>query len=202
MTAISPRIATIHIGTPLYRIVAATHGPAGALFFGPAPGRPPSGRFDSAAGAFRVCYLAESMRGAFAESLLRRATPPDLTSGIRALAASDITASALAMTVTTRALRLADVRDGHGLAPLGLTGAVTMGESHDAGRALSDTIHALSPHVDGIYFRTRHDPAEYGVAVFDRAASALGAVTPLAPLLDDMRFLSSALDWYAIALDD
>ena len=202
MTAIAPLITTLPIRTHLHRVVVAARGADGAHFYSPAPGRPPSGRFDSATSGFRVCYLADTRRGAFAESLLRKATPPDMTSGVRSLAAADIAASAWASTATTRSLRLADLRDGQGLAPLGLTGAITMGDSHDAGRALSDRLHQLRPRLDGLYFRTRHDPAECAVALFDRARAALGSVTALTPLQDDMVALGTYLDWYRIALDD
>ena len=74
--------------------------------------------------------------------------------------------------------------------------------SHDAGRALSDRLHQLRPRLDGLYFRTRHDPAECTIAPFDRATSALGSVTALTPLQDDMVALGTYLDWYRIALDD
>ena len=202
MTAIAPLIISLPIRTQLHRVVVAARGTNGALFFGPAPGHPPSGRFDSATGAFRVCYLADTRRGAFVESLARKATPPDVTSGIRSLAASDIAASAWASTTTTRSLRLADLRDGQGLAPLGLTGAVTMGDSHNAGRALSDSLHQLRPRLDGLYFRTRHDPAECAIALFDRATSELRPITVLMPRQNDIVALGTYLDWYRIALDD
>jgi RES domain len=202
VTALSPLIATIPPNTPFFRIVPSVRGVDGALFFGPASRRPAGGRFDSSTGAFRVCYLAETARGAFAESLVRRATPPDADHGIRSLAAQDIARSAWASTSTTRVLRLADVRNGQGLAPLGLTGALTMSDSHDAGRALSESLHALQPALDGIWFRTRHDPAECGVALYDRAAGAMSPVAELMPLMDDLVKLSEYLDWYRIALDD
>ncbi len=197
-------LPTSHIApnTPLFRIVQTARGDSGALFFGPRAGEAPAGRFDSAAGAFRVCYLAESEQGACAESLLRRATLPDPVSGIRLVAMRDIAARAWAVTTLTRALRLADLRGGAGLSALGVTGAVTMGDSHVESRLISDRIHASDATLDGIHFRARHDPDEAVIALFDRASDALASGVTLEPLLDNLRRLRAVLDRYRLGIDE
>ena len=190
------------LNTTLYRIVQTARRSSGALFFGPRAGDSPAGRFDSATSAFRVCYLAETEHGAFAESLLRRATLPDPVNGIRAIAMGDIAARAWAATTTTRALRLADLRGGAGLSAIGVTGAVTMGDSHVESRRISDRIHALDLVLDGIHFRARHDPDEGAIALFDRAADALAPVLTLEPLPDNLSRLGAVLDYYRIGIDE
>jgi RES domain len=196
-----PKISILAVNTALHRVVLTSRAAAGALFFGPRSGHQPTGRFDSPSGAFRVCYLAASPRGAFAESILRVATPPDAVSGLRIVAERDLALRSWARTVTTRDLRLADLRGGRGLAPLGATGAITMADSHVAARALSETLHAADVLLDGIRFRVRHDPDETAVAIFDRAADALAAVTELVPMLADAGTLGQLLDAYQLALD-
>ena len=192
----------IALNTTLYRIVQTARRSSGALFFGPLAGDAPAGRFDSATSAFRVCYLAESERGAFAESLLRRATLPDPVSGIRVVAMRDVAARAWAAATTTRTLRLADLRGGVGLSAIGVTGAVTMGDSHVESRRISDRIHALDLVLDGIHFRARHDPDEGAITLFDRAADALAPVVTLEPLLDNLSRLGVVLDYYRIGIDE
>lgn len=192
----------IAINTTLVRGVLQSRGAGGALHFGPRDGELPAGRFDSAAGAFRVCYLAESFRGSFAESLLRRATLPDPRTGIRAVAISDIGARAWAQTATNRTLALADLRGGAGLSALGVTGAITMGDDHVTSRAISDCIHTLDTQFDGVHFCARFDPDECVVALFDRAASALAPVTLVTPLMADQAQLGGLLDHYRLAIDE
>jgi RES domain len=197
-------LPTSHIAknTALMRVVLQARGAGGALHFGPRDGALPAGRFDSAAGTFRVCYLAESFRGAFAESLLRRATLPDPVTDVRAVAARDIGARAWAQTANNRALALADLRGGAGLSALGVTGAITMGDAHVTARAISDKIHALDARFDGIHFRARFDPDECVVALFDRAAGALAPVTEVTPLMADLGQLGGLLDHYRLAIDE
>ena len=66
----------------------------------------------------------------------------------------------------------------------------------------ADSLHQLRPRLDGLYFRTRHDPAEGAIALFDRATSVLRPLTVLMPLQNDIVVLGTYLDWYRIPLDD
>ena len=196
-----PLVGTMRAGSPLVRIVPLARGPDGALFFGPTSGRPPMHRFDAPDGSFGVCYLAESPRGAVAESLLRLATAPLPPLGLRMLDRAAVSARAWARTVTTRPIRLADVRNGEGLARRHHTGELTMSASHLAGRAEAAALHAMAEAVDGIWYRARHDPAASVVALFDRAESALAPVDTLVPLLDDAVTMATLLDHYGVGLD-
>lgn len=191
---------TLPAGSPLVRIVRLAHGPPGALYFGPGAGTPPAGRFDAPNGAFRVCYLALTMDGAFAESVLRLAPAPMAVGGLRAISVGSIEARGWAWTQTTRDLDLVDLSTGHGLGALNVTASLTAGDSHVLSRQVSATIHAVSPPVDGIRYRPRHAPDALAVALFDRAADALAPVTTLQPLFVDGRRLAPLLRDYQLSL--
>ncbi len=193
-----PRLVLPPAGV-LHRVVRLERGPAGALWFGPAVGAAPSNRFDAPAGEFRVCYLATTPHGAFAESLLRLATKP--YAGIRLLARTDIEARAWAEVRLTRALTLADLSGGRGLSALGATGALTMADDHRPARVMSAALHARDETLDGIHFRLRFDPDMFGVALCDRAASALEPLAELVPLLDRSALLADLLRDYSVGID-
>ncbi len=196
-----PLIGVIAAGTPLVRIVSLARGPASALFFGPAAGRAPMHRFDDPEGRFRVCYLADSHRGAVAESLLRLASAPTPPDGIRILDRTALRTRAWARTITTRGLRLADLRNGDGLARRHHTGELTMSASHVAGRIESAALHAMDERLDGIWYRTRHDPGQCAVALFDRAAGALEVVSGVEALLDDPVLIGAMMDRYGVGVE-
>ena len=61
-------IDVLPAGMELHRVHRTAHHP---IFFGPGPGVPPTYRFDSAAGAFGVLYVAYRFAGALVETLLR-----------------------------------------------------------------------------------------------------------------------------------
>ncbi|HLM69049.1 MAG TPA: RES domain-containing protein, partial [Longimicrobium sp.] len=82
--------------TKLYRIHPVDRAP---LFFGPAPGQPPRGRWDAPDGKFGVCYMAEQSYAAFAECFLRQA-------GVMALEMADLRQRGLALFHPVRDLRL------------------------------------------------------------------------------------------------
>jgi hypothetical protein len=158
----------------------------GALFFGPAPGTAPRGRWDAPAGEFRVCYLAEAPETAFAETFLR-------TPGVALLDKGDLAARSLARILAARDLRLVAMR-GRGLARMGTTAAVCSG-AYAVSRAWAAALHAHPDRPDGIRYRARHDDDGFALAVFDRAGDdleevdtrtlALPAAAPmLAPWLD------------------
>lgn len=187
------------VAAALHRVVRLERGSGGALWFGPDIGVVPRNRFDAPAGEFRVCYFATTPHGAFAESLLRLATKP--YAGIRLLARADIETRAWAEVPLSRALILADLSGGRGLSALGATGALTMAEDHRPAREMSATLHASDDSIDGIHFRLRFDPDTFGVALFNRAASALEPVGELIPLLDRSALLADLLRDYSVGID-
>jgi RES domain len=196
----APVQVTLPAGSRLVRIVGHAHGTSGALFFGPPPGEPPTGRFDAPDGAFRVCYLAQTTAGAFAETILRLAPAPLVPGGARAVAVREMQKRAWAWTATRRDLTLVDLSSGPGLSALDVTAAVTAGEAHHRARELSAALYASEPPVDGMRYRPRHAPDELAVALFDRAGHALLPVEVLTPLLSDGERIGRLLRDYQIAL--
>jgi hypothetical protein len=144
----------------------------GALWFGPAAGEAPRGRFDDPARGdgpvtahggptFGVCYLGLSAEAAFAESFLRRP-------GVRLVSRATFDARAVSEVRVLRALRLVAFH-GPGLAALGATAAVAHGP-HAAARRWARALWAHPDQPDGIAYRCRHDDDDAAVALFDRAA--------------------------------
>lgn len=177
------------VGEPLYRIHPVRFP---ALFFGPAEGASPRGRWDAPDGAFRVCYLAERPFVAFAETFLRRP-------GVMVVEIAEVAERALAVVRPLRALRLAAMH-GAGLHAAGATAAARAGP-YAVSRAWAAALHAHPAGVDGIRCRARHDDDGFTVALFDRAAEAV-AETAGAALGDPRRRadLAALLDRYGVGL--
>lgn len=162
------------------------------LFFGPAKGSPPRGRWDAPDGAFRVCYLAEHSFAAFAECFLR--DPATIL-----LETEDLQARALARIKIRSPLRLVTMH-GHGLHAVGATAASCMGE-YAVSRAWAAALHDHPEAPDGIRYRARHDDDTFAVALFDRAKRKV-TDGDTAPLTDpsNVRFLAQCLDRYGMGL--
>jgi RES domain len=162
---------------------------------------PPTRRFDSPDGQYGVCYLAATPFGAAAETLLRLAHAPT-AHGDRLLMVRHVAIRAWATVTVATDLQLADLTGGAGLAPLGVTGALTIGDSHVAARELSAQLYTKHPRVDGIAYRARHDPDEVVFAVFERPAERLVISGDLVPLLSNLGLFEVIATRYGIALDD
>jgi hypothetical protein len=182
-------LATWARDSRVVRIHAATHAP---IFFSPAPGHPPAGRFDSPAGRFRVLYAALHFEGAFAETLLRKPSLP-------LLSLSEIRARALTFLTITRQVRLVDLT-GPGLSRLGLDARFLSG-GYEACGAWADALHGHPAAPDGILHPSRLDPSQLCVALFDRIAPRLEAAGAAVPLTDMLADIAPILDRYGKALD-
>jgi hypothetical protein len=143
--------------TNLYRVHPANRA---ALFYGPLPGQPPRGRWDSPDGKFGVCYMAEQSYAAFAECFLRNP-------GVMMLEAVDLTERALALLQPWRDLRLVAMH-GAGLHAVGATAASCTGP-YAVSRQWAAALHAHPDKPDGIRYRARHDDDGFAIALFDRA---------------------------------
>lgn len=176
-------------GSPLFRIHPAERAP---LFFGPAPGAPPGGRFDSPSGRFRVLYAARSLPGAIAETLLRM---PER----RRVSPARVAERALARLKPTARLELVDLA-GPGLSRLGLDARIASGPYEPAG-AWAEALHAHPAAPDGLVYPSRLDPSQHCVALFDRAAGRLVQEGESVALLTLAAELGAVLDRYGKALD-
>jgi len=150
------------------------------VFFSPESGKPATGRFDSPSGAFGVLYLAQSLEGAFAETVLRNPQR-------RLVNLAEIIGRASSVLGLSRAVRLADMR-GPGLQALGTDNAISTGPYGPCG-VWADALHAHSDKADGIAYSSRHDPEQLCIALFSRpdiTFDILSGPTPLADLLVDV----------------
>lgn len=158
-------------GQQLWRIHRASLAP---VWFGPAPGDPPRNRFDAPGGEYRICYLGDSAEVAFAETLIRQPRSRLLP---RAML-DERSASTLRL---QRDINLACVH-GPGLVRLGLGADVAHGQPYDRCQGLAREIWQHADSVDGIQYRSRWDNDRLCLALFDRAADALGEPESTLPL--------------------
>ena len=164
-------ITTVAPGSKWWRIHRTEQSP---VFFGPAPGRPPTYRFDAPGGEYRIVYLGQSLSAAFVETPLRYPRIPFIEQ-------SELEERSVAVLTNQHPLKLVDLRGG-GLSQLGVDNRLATGSYEVAGRwALALWRHSESP--DGILYRSKHDPNHICAAIFDRSHCEF-AVATTTPLMD------------------
>jgi hypothetical protein len=156
----------------LVRVHRLEHHP---VFFSPGPGNAPVGRFDSPSGLFGVLYLAQSLEGAFAETVLRNPQR-------RLVDLSEITVRAMSVLGLSRPVRLVEMR-GPGLQALGTDNAITTGP-YDLAGAWADALHGHPDKPDGIAYASRHDPDQLCIALFSPPKIELEIMSGPTPLVD------------------
>ncbi len=170
-----------------------THRSArGAVFFSPGPGKPPVGRFDSAAGRFDVLYAALSFDCSFAEVLLRNPAR-------QIVSLPEIEARSFAVLGLNANVRLVDLT-GPGLSRLGLDARFLSGGYNVCG-AWADALHDHPEQPAGILYPSRFDPSGHCFALFDRVAPHLDLAADSVPLGELLPDVAAALDRYGKALD-
>lgn len=182
---------TLAAGTILHRVHRIGYDP---IFFGPAaaPLRVPESRFDSASGRFGVLYLGASRAAALVETLLRNPRR-------RLVAAERIAERAASEVVALRDLALVRLMDA-GLQQLGLDNSITTGRYAPCG-LWADALHDHPSSPDGLAYRSRHDPSQTCVALFERDAPPVAAQGAPVPLLADAREVAAILDRYGRGID-
>lgn len=146
------------------------------LFFGPAPGAPPTGRWDSPDGGFGTCYFGDANRPyiAFAERFLRdseRTLIPE----------TELRRAGVSVVGVVEPIRVVPFH-GASLRRLGATAAVAHGDHRESRR----WARALYEHEDspgGVRWRSRIDDDGFAVALFDKSRGAVRVVETL-PLLE------------------
>jgi hypothetical protein len=180
-------IATLAAGSTLWRVHRREHGP---LWFGPAPGTPPRGRFDAPGGEFGICYFGESIGVTVLESLVRGSR--------RLLDRADLDARVVS-TLTTRApLRLLQF-EGPGLARLGIGAEQAHAAAYTDCRQMALDLFRNHPAADGVQFRSRWDTSLLCWALFDRAAEKLDPSWS-AQWLGDGAVIGPTLDRYELEI--
>ena len=170
--------------TSVIRIHRAKHDP---VFFSPGSGNAPIGRFDSPSGAFGVLYIAQSLEGAFAETILRNPQR-------RLVDSSEIMTRAVSVLRLSRPIRLVRLF-GAGLQAVGTDNAVSTGPYAPSG-AWADALFAHPDHPDGIAYTSRHDPEQLCIALFSRSDIQLELLSGPNPLSDVLEDVASILRRY------
>ena len=147
-------------GAEFVRVHRQSDGP---VFFGPAPGRPPSNRFDAPSGQFRTLYGAIALPGAFVETVLRR--PGRI---LRRIEADGRAATRLQ---TQRPLQLAKIMD-EGLQWHGVHAGEISIDDYGPSRQLALDLFEAFPAIDGLAYRSRFNNGQVCFALFDRVSTA------------------------------
>lgn len=161
----NPPFVEVPVTQVLWRVHRLEHD---ALWFGPAAGHPPQGRFDAPAGEFGVCYFAATPGVAILETVVRGLKVPIISRTVlqgRGL-------SAVALAEPLRMLQL----EGKGLASFGLSAHEISGPDLGDCQDLARQVHEALDGVDGIQYRSRWDTSELCWVVFDRARDRIGSV--------------------------
>ncbi len=151
-----------------------------------------SNRFDAPAREYGILYLGSDPHCAFIETYGQ-------STCINIVTASALIGRCISRVEAMRPLTLVDLT-GPGLAQLGADERLCAGEHIVARRwALAIWNHPSRP--DGLYYRARHDPSRFCVALYDRAASVLNAIRQGSLLHpNQIALLADILDTYSFGL--
>lgn len=149
-------------------------------------------RFDAPAGEYGILYLGCDWHCAFIETFGQ-------ATGVRVVTLKALADRRLSTVAASRPLRLVDLT-GPGLARLGADERLCAGDYAVAQR-WSAALWAHPGRPDGLYYRARHDPSRYCVAVYDRVQGAIAA-TSAGSLMDEghSALLADILDTYGFGL--
>lgn len=164
MTTLAPAlpddclVVRLPAGTRITRVHWRTNGP---LWFGPSPGDPPGNRFDAPAGEYGTLYGAQELKGAFSETVLRKAA--------RIIAWPIVEKRSWSVLELQREVVIAQLH-GDGLAWHGVTAEICTGYDYGPSQALSLAFHGKG--LDGIAYRGQHNNDQISYALFDRVEPA------------------------------
>jgi len=119
-------------------------------------GRSGEGRFDDPARRFRVLYLAPSPQAAFIETIGGRA----------AVTSRELSDRVMSAVVSRRAARVVDLSGRH-LTALGLDARVFAG-AYRVSQRWSAAFHGHYEQPDGVLYRSRRDPSQLAIALYER----------------------------------
>jgi hypothetical protein len=164
------------------------------LFFGPAAGSAPTGRWDSPERCFTTCYFADVAHPsiAFAERFLR---DPQRT----LIPEAEIRRGGVSVVQVEQPLAIVQFH-GASLRRLGATAAVVHGD-HRESRLWAQALYDHRDAPNGVRWRSRVDDDGFAVALFDRGRQAL-RIRDTQPLLEARSILDleACLDRYAAAV--
>ncbi|MGJ5817179.1 RES family NAD+ phosphorylase [Paludibaculum fermentans] len=193
-----PPPADLHSREPL--IYSA---PAGALWCrshmaGHAPcffGRGQAQRWDAPDGGYGVLYLGADEHCAFMESIGRGVLRT------RLVPAAQLRTRVLSKLRFSKTLRLVDLVSSGGLTRLGAEGSLANGLGYRNSQRWSEALRAHPAAVDGIYYRSRHDPARMACALYEKCLPFVELAQACGPWAEQGRMLGLILDHYQFGTD-
>jgi RES domain len=158
-----PEILPIHSiakGTEMFRVHLARYG---AVHFSGLKAEESNTRFRSPSQEYGTMYLATDIFGAFRETI-------GAMSSYRLVSEFNLSSRCLSIVTADRDLDLVDI-SGAGLTWIGADARLTTG-SYSIAQAWAKALWQHSPHVDGLYYRSRYDPSRFCIVLFsDRVAT-------------------------------
>lgn len=158
-------------------------------------GKSHANRWDSPDGAFGVFYLGGDEYCAFMESIGRGVLKT------RFIPSSQLKGTALAKIRFKKSLRFIDMVTSGGLTRLGTESSLASGSGYKNSQRWSRALREHPSKPDGIYYRSRHDPARTACALFDQCASSVVVAGALGAWADQPALLGEILDHYAFGTD-
>lgn len=124
-------------------------------------------RFDAPHAEFGVMYVGADLHCGLIETFGR--------SHSKTITVSSLAVTGLAQIRTSRDLQLIDLAESGGLARIGADARLCSDCDYSLTQKWSKAIYDHPASVDGIFFRSRLDPARFACAVFDRASAVVTA---------------------------
>lgn len=158
-------------------------------------GRTGANRWDAPGGEYGVLYLAVDEYGAFMESIGRGALRT------RFIPAIQLKQGRLCRVRFSRDLRLIDLADSGGLTRVGAEGSIASGCGYRNPQRWSHALRSHPAKPDGIYYRSRYDPARTACALFDTCARHLKILDRGTSWSEQPALLGAILDHYGFGTD-
>ncbi len=152
-------------------------------------------RWDAPDGNYGVLYLGSNERCAFMESIGRGVLRTRLGPGVQ------LRTRELSKLQFSRELRLVDLVASGGLTRLGADGSLTNGLGYRNAQRWSAALRSHPAKPDGIYYRSRFDPALPACALFEHCEPFVGVVANCGPWADQPVMLGAILDHYRFGTD-
>src|SRR5580693_6024343 len=119
----------------------------------------------------------------------------------RFIPSSQLKVTALAKIRFTTPLRFIDMVTSGGLTRLGTESSLASGSGYKNSQRWSRALREHPSKPDGIYYRSRHDPARTACALFDQCAHSVVVAEALGAWADQPALLGEILDHYAFGTD-
>ncbi len=159
-----------------------------AIFFG----KTRANRFDAPDRSFGVMYLGLDAYSCFTETFGQQ-------TGNNFVTLEELSKNSIAKIKMHRAVKLIDIT-GAGLARIRADNRLTTGP-HALAQRWAKAIYNHREKVDGLYYRTCHDPSWYSIALFDRLEKSIEVVNSMPLIAKEFSpTLAKILDHYHFAL--